>query len=148
MSAWPSQRQPPRPGASVTVASRNPASVESALAQLPAGSAGRAVEASSAEELAAFFQFLGDFDHFAYTAAGPLVPNPLAEYTAQAGQAFFELRLVAALDAIRLAVPRIRPGGSITMTSGTAAFRGSAAGFSARPRRARSSRRPERSPWN
>ena len=113
-------------GASVTVASRNPASVESALAQLPAGSARRAVEASSAEELAAFFQFLGDFDHFAYTAAGPLVPNPLAEYTAQAGQAFFELRLVAALDAIRLAVPRIRPGGSITMTSGTAAFRGSA----------------------
>ncbi len=113
-------------GASVAVASRNPASVESALAELPDGSAGRAVDASSAEELAAFFDFLGDFDHFAYTAAGPLVPTPLAEYTAEAGRAFFELRLVVALNAIRLAVPHIRPGGSITMTSGTAAFRGAA----------------------
>ena len=113
-------------GASVAVASRNPAAVESALAELPTGSAGRAVDASSTQELAAFFQFLGDFDHFAYTAAGHLVPTPLAEYTAEAGRAFFELRLVAALDAIRLAVPHIRPGGSITMTSGTAAFRGGA----------------------
>lgn len=40
-------------GASVVVASRNPASVKSALAELPAGSAGRAVDASSTEELAA-----------------------------------------------------------------------------------------------
>lgn len=36
-------------GASVTVASRNPASVESALAELPTGWAGRAVDASSTE---------------------------------------------------------------------------------------------------
>lgn len=106
------------------VASRNTASVKSALAELPAGSAGRAVDASSTEELAAFFEFAGDFDHFAYTAAGPLVSTPLAEYTVDKGRAFFELRLVAALDAICLAVPHIRPGGSITMTSGTAAFRG------------------------
>jgi NAD(P)-dependent dehydrogenase (short-subunit alcohol dehydrogenase family) len=113
-------------GAWVAVASRNSASVESALAELPAGSAGRAVDASSTEELEAFFQFIGDFDHFVYTAAGPLVPARLAEYTAEAGRAFFELRLVAALDAIRIAVPHIRPGGSITMTSGTAAFRGGA----------------------
>ena len=113
-------------GAWVAVASRNRASVESALAELPAGSAGRAVDASSAEELAAFFHFIGDFDHFVYTAAGALAPARLAEYTAKAGRAFFELRLVAALDAIRVAVPHIRPGGSITMTSGTAAFRGGA----------------------
>jgi NAD(P)-dependent dehydrogenase (short-subunit alcohol dehydrogenase family) len=116
-------------GASVVVASRNPASVTSALAELPAGSAGRAVDASSTEELAAFFEFVGDFDHFAYTAAGSLVSTPLAEYTTDKGRAFFELRVVTALDAIRLAVPHIRPGGSITMTSGTAAFRGGAGWF-------------------
>jgi NAD(P)-dependent dehydrogenase (short-subunit alcohol dehydrogenase family) len=116
-------------GASVAVASRNPASVESALADLPAGSVGRAVDASSPEELAAFFEFTGDFDHFAYTAADHLVPTTLAEYTADKGRAFFELRVVAALDAIRLAVPHIRPGGSITMTSGTAAFRGGTGWF-------------------
>jgi NAD(P)-dependent dehydrogenase (short-subunit alcohol dehydrogenase family) len=104
-------------GASVAVASRNPASVRSALAELPAGSVGHVVDASSTEDLAAFFELAGDFDHFAYTAADHLVPTPLADYTADKGRAFFELRLVAALDAIRLAVPHIRPGGSITMTS-------------------------------
>src|ERR1700729_1881442 len=116
-------------GASVVVASRNPASVSSALAELPAGSAGRAVDASSTEDLAAFFEFVGDFDHFAYTAAGPLVSTSLAEYSMDKGRAFLELRVVAALDAIRHAVPHIRPGGPITMTSGTAAFRGSAGWF-------------------
>src|ERR1700733_11412316 len=116
-------------GGSAGVPPRNPASVKSALAELPAGSAGRAVDASSTEELAAFFEFVGDFDHLAYTAAGPLVSTSLAGYTTSMGRAFFELRLVAALDAIRLAVPHIRPGGSITMTSGTAAFRGGAGWF-------------------
>jgi NAD(P)-dependent dehydrogenase (short-subunit alcohol dehydrogenase family) len=66
-------------GASVVVASRNPTSVKSALAELPAGSTARAVDASSTEELAAFFDFVGDFDHFAYTAAGPLVLQPQGE---------------------------------------------------------------------
>jgi NAD(P)-dependent dehydrogenase (short-subunit alcohol dehydrogenase family) len=116
-------------GASVAVASRNPASVRSALAELPAGSVGRVVDASSTEDLAAFFELAGDFDHFAYTAADHLVPIALADYTADKGRAFFELRLVAAIDAIRLAVPHIRPGGSITMTSGTAAFRGGTGWF-------------------
>lgn len=116
-------------GASVVVASRNPASVKSALAELPAGSAGRAVDASSTNELEAFFEFVGDFDHFAYTAAAPLVSTSLAEYTTEKARAFFELRLVTALEAIRLAVPHIRPGGSITMVSGTAAFRGGAGWF-------------------
>ncbi|HEY2508165.1 MAG TPA: SDR family oxidoreductase [Streptosporangiaceae bacterium] len=116
-------------GASVVVVSRDRASVESALAELPPGSAGHAVDASSAEDLAAFFDIVGEFDHFAYTAAGPLVSISLADYTADKGRAFFETRVVAALDAMRLAVPHIRPGGSITMTSGTAAFRGGAGWF-------------------
>lgn len=112
-------------GASVVVGSRNPASVKSALAELPAElAAGRAVDASSSEDLAAFFEWAGDFDHFAYTAAEHLVSMPLADYTPEAGRAFFELRLVAALNATRLAVPHVRTGGSITLISGTAAFRG------------------------
>ena len=32
--------------------------------------------------------------------------------------------MIAAFDAVRLAVPHIRPGGSVTLTSGTAAFQG------------------------
>lgn len=111
-------------GASVVVASRNAASVEAALAELPAGSAGRAVDASSTADLEAFFAAIGPFDHFVYTAGDNLAFTPLKDYTPDTGRAFFALRVVAALDAIRLAVPQIRPGGSITMTSGTAAFQG------------------------
>lgn len=111
-------------GASVVVASRNPASVEAALAELPAGSAGRAVDASSTTDLEAFFTSVGPFDHLVYTVGDDLAFTPLKDYTPDKGRAFFELRVVAAFDAIRLAVPHIRPGGSITMTSGTAAFQG------------------------
>jgi NAD(P)-dependent dehydrogenase (short-subunit alcohol dehydrogenase family) len=111
-------------GASVTIGSRNPASVERALAQLPEGSTGRIVDASSGGSLAAFFDGIGSFDHFAYTAADPLAGLPLADYTVEAGQSFFALRLVHALDAVRLAVPHLSEHGSITLTSGTAAFKG------------------------
>ena len=111
-------------GASVTVGSRNPASVERALAQLPEGSTGRIVDASSGGSLAAFFGGIGSFDHFAYTAADPLAGRPLADYTVEAGQSFFALRLVHALDAVRLAVPHLSRHGSVTLTSGTAAFKG------------------------
>jgi NAD(P)-dependent dehydrogenase (short-subunit alcohol dehydrogenase family) len=111
-------------GASVVVASRNPASVEAALAQLPAGSQGHVVDVSSAEGREDFFTAVGTFDHFAYTAAENIASVPLKDYTTEKGSSFLALRLIAALDAIRLAVPNIRPGGSITMTSGTAAFRG------------------------
>lgn len=111
-------------GASVTIASRNPASVERALTELPAGVEGRAVDASVSADLAAFFESVGEFDHFAYTAADNLVGSPLSEYSVETAQAFFGLRLVHALDAVRLAVPHLRAGGSITLTSGTAAFKG------------------------
>ena len=113
-------------GAAVVIGSRNPVSVESALAQLPAGVVGRTVDAASTDSLAEFFDRVGEFDHFAYTAAENLVPLPLADYTPERGQAFLALRLVYAFEAIRLAVPHIRAGGSITMTSGTAAYRGGA----------------------
>ena len=111
-------------GASVTIGSRNPASVERALTQLPEGITGRIVDASSGRSLAAFFDGIGSFDHFAYTAADPLAGLPLADYTVEAGQSFFALRLVHALDAVRLAVPHLSQSGSITLTSGTAAFKG------------------------
>jgi NAD(P)-dependent dehydrogenase (short-subunit alcohol dehydrogenase family) len=111
-------------GAHVAIASRNPDSVAAALAQLPQGSTGRAVDASSSSELDAFFTEIGEFDHFAYTAADHLASTPLPDYTPEKARTFLELRLVHAFEAVRLAVPRIRPGGSITLTSGTAAFKG------------------------
>lgn len=111
-------------GARVTIGSRSPASVERALAELPDGVIGRQVDVESPEQLAAFFDAAGNFDHFAYTAADPLVGAPLVDYTVQDGFRFLGLRLVHALDAVRLAVPQLHEGGSITLTSGTAAFKG------------------------
>jgi NAD(P)-dependent dehydrogenase (short-subunit alcohol dehydrogenase family) len=111
-------------GAAVIVGSRNSASVDSALAQLPDGVVGYTVDASSTASLADFFERIGEFDHFAYTAAGNLTPLSLADYSPAIGHEFLGLRLVYAFEAIRLAVPHLRAGGSITMTSGTAAYTG------------------------
>ena len=116
-------------GASVVVASRNPTKVKSALAELPTGSEGYTVDASSSEELAAFFEHVGEFDHLAYTAGDNLVPITLDAYTPEQGRAFLELRVVRALEAVRLAVPHLRADGSVTLTSGTAAYRGGAGWF-------------------
>jgi NAD(P)-dependent dehydrogenase (short-subunit alcohol dehydrogenase family) len=111
-------------GATVVIASRRPESVERALASLPAGVEGHAVDAASSPALEAFFARVGAFDHLVYTAGDSLTPTALADYTPEIGRAFLDLRVVRALDAIRLAVPHLRAGGSITLTSGTAAYRG------------------------
>jgi NAD(P)-dependent dehydrogenase (short-subunit alcohol dehydrogenase family) len=111
-------------GASVTIGSRNPASIDRALAELPAGVHGRAVDATVSQEVDDFFDGVGEFDHFAYTAAENLVGRPLSEFSVDSAQAFFGLRVVHALDAVRLAVPHLSTNGSITLTSGTAAFKG------------------------
>ncbi|MCS5497723.1 SDR family oxidoreductase [Cnuibacter physcomitrellae] len=111
-------------GAAVTIASRNPASIERALGALPTGVLGRAVDAASSSDVAAFFDGVGEFDHLAYTAAENLVGRTLDQITPEISQEFFGLRLFHAIDAVRLAVPHLRPGGSITLTSGTAAFKG------------------------
>ncbi|MDT4979581.1 MAG: hypothetical protein QOG07_1460, partial [Pseudonocardiales bacterium] len=116
-------------GASVVVASHNATRVRSAVAQLPTGSEGYPVDASSSEELAALFEQVGEFDHLAYTAGDNLVPLTLDAYTPAQGRAFLELRVVSALEAVRLAMPHLRPGGSVTLTSGTAAYRGGAGWF-------------------
>ena len=116
-------------GASVVVASRKPTSVASALAELPDTAEGYPVDASSSAALVDFFGHLGAFDHFVYTAGDNLVPATLDTYTPEQGRAFLELRVVRAFESVRLAVPHMRSGGSVTLTSGTAAWRGGTGWF-------------------
>jgi len=111
-------------GARVVIASRNPESVAAAVERLPGSASGQAVDASSSAGLADFFEGVGAFDHLVYTAAGNLVSMPLRDYTPEKARDFLGLRLVSALEAVRLAVPHLAPAGSITLTSGTAAFKG------------------------
>jgi NAD(P)-dependent dehydrogenase (short-subunit alcohol dehydrogenase family) len=113
-------------GAQIVVGSSRQSTVDTALASLPAGVTGLTVDAGSSESLAAFLDAAGDIDHFVYTAGENLIPLPLADYTQEQGATFLHLRVVAAIDAVRLAVPHMRLGSSIILTSGSAAFRGGA----------------------
>lgn len=111
-------------GAEVVVGSRRAGAVESALAELGPRASGHVVDASSDDDLTRFFAGVGPFDHLVYTAAENLSSVPLADYTPQVGFDFFGLRVVHAFNAVRHAVPLIRDGGSISLMSGSAAWRG------------------------
>ena len=113
-------------GAQVVIGSRSQRSVERALAELPATVTGRPADVTDPGSVAAFFAATGAFDHLVYTAGDALARGPVAAYDPDAAAAFFDVRLFRALDAVRLALPTLAPAGSITLTSGAAAFHGGA----------------------
>jgi NAD(P)-dependent dehydrogenase (short-subunit alcohol dehydrogenase family) len=100
-------------GADVTVVSR---SVDKALAVLPPGTTGRAVDLSDPSQVDALFAELGEIDHLVYTAGEPLALMPLETLDLDAARGFFTLRYFGALAAVRAA--RVRA--SITLTTGIA----------------------------
>jgi NAD(P)-dependent dehydrogenase (short-subunit alcohol dehydrogenase family) len=110
-------------GAEVVVVSSRPASVDRALADLPAGSSGRAADLTDTGRVHALFGELGAFDHLVFTAGGPLELVKLADMDTDVARQLFGLRYFGALAAVQAAVPRLRPGGSITLTSGIAGQR-------------------------
>jgi NAD(P)-dependent dehydrogenase (short-subunit alcohol dehydrogenase family) len=60
-----------RGGAEVTVISRQPASVDRALAELPPGVRGRTAELTDPAAVRSLFGDLGDIDHVVFTAGEP-----------------------------------------------------------------------------
>jgi NAD(P)-dependent dehydrogenase (short-subunit alcohol dehydrogenase family) len=110
-------------GAEVTVVSSRKASVERALAELPPGTAGHAVDLTDAASVQTFFGELGDIDHLVYTAGESLLVNTLDALDLGAARRFFDLRYFGALTAAQAAAPHLRPGGSITLTTGGALAR-------------------------
>lgn len=110
-------------GAQVIIASSRQARVDEAMASLPAGSQGHALDLSDAKAVQALFAGIGAFDHLAYTAGESLQLATLADLDLEAARRFFELRYWGALGAAKAAAPFLRPGGSITFTSGTAGRR-------------------------
>lgn len=113
-------------GAQVVVGSRSDQSVKRALALLPGNAVGRPVDVTAPESVRSFFAEIGEFDHLAYTAGGELPGTVIADFSPEEAHAFFDTRLFRALDSVRAALPTLRASGSITLTSGTAAFRGGA----------------------
>jgi NAD(P)-dependent dehydrogenase (short-subunit alcohol dehydrogenase family) len=105
------------------VASSRQASVDAALVRLGAQASGAAVTVTDAGAVARFLDGVGPFDHLVYTAGEALSLMPLAEFDLGRAQAFFQTRYFGALTVAHVAAPRLRPGGSITLTSGSAADR-------------------------
>jgi NAD(P)-dependent dehydrogenase (short-subunit alcohol dehydrogenase family) len=107
-------------GADVTVGSSRKASVERALAELPAGTAGHVVDLTDAAAVRTFFGHLGHIDHLVYTAGESLLVGVIDVLDLDAARRFFDLRYFGALAAAQASAPHLRPGGSITLTTGSA----------------------------
>lgn len=103
------------------VASRNQASVDRALATLPDHARGHTVDLADPEALGRFADEVGVIEHLVFTAGEALQMYPLADITAAAIADLFGTRFAGQLQAVRVFAPRLTAGGSITLTSGTAA---------------------------
>lgn len=110
-------------GAAVTIASSNQGRLKAALAQLPETCEGAVVDTRDEAGVAALFDRIGELDHLVYTAGDTVRPQPLADLTLDAARELFEVRFWGAVTAVKHAARRVRPGGSIVLTSGTVAVR-------------------------
>jgi NAD(P)-dependent dehydrogenase (short-subunit alcohol dehydrogenase family) len=110
-------------GAKIVIVSHNPDRLREALAQLPEGSEGYPVDLSREENIKNFFDRTGSFDHLVYTAGENLNLNLISETVVDKARDFFGLRFWSAFAAVKYGAPKLSPGGSICLTSGTASAR-------------------------
>jgi NAD(P)-dependent dehydrogenase (short-subunit alcohol dehydrogenase family) len=110
-------------GARVTIASRSPDRLTSALARLPRGVTSATIDASDADGVAAFFRADAAWDHVVVTASatrtGPARDLPMSDAHADMQSKFWSAYHVG-----RSA--RIAAGGSLTFVSGVYSVRPSA----------------------
>jgi NAD(P)-dependent dehydrogenase (short-subunit alcohol dehydrogenase family) len=117
-------------GAIPIVVSRQQSSVDRALAQLPEQARGATVDLTDLSAMERLAADIGDIEHLVFTAGESLALVSLADLAPDIINRYYQTRLVGALSAIRVFGPRITAGGSITLTSGTAAEQ---PGFGAMP---------------
>jgi NAD(P)-dependent dehydrogenase (short-subunit alcohol dehydrogenase family) len=108
-------------GAIPIVVSRRQSSVDRALSELPDQARGATVDLTDPASLDRLAEDIGDIDHLVFTAGESLELSPLADLTPDIVNRFFQTRFVGALSAVRVFAPHLTAGGSITLTSGTAA---------------------------
>ncbi|BBA99697.1 putative short chain dehydrogenase [Actinacidiphila reveromycinica] len=112
-----------RAGAEVTIASSDEGRVAAALAELPDACEGAVVDTRDEEAVAALFARVGELDHVVFTAGDAVRPQPLADLSLEAARQLLEVRFWGTVATVKYAAPRIRPGGSIALTSGTVSVR-------------------------
>ena len=108
-------------GAIPIVASRQQSSVDRALAQLPEQARGTTVDLTDLPAMEQVAIDVGVIEHLVFSAGESLELVPRAVLTPDVFSRFFQTRFIVALTAVRVFGPRITSGGSITLTSGTAA---------------------------
>ncbi|GAB3394032.1 SDR family oxidoreductase [Amycolatopsis echigonensis] len=105
-------------GASVTIASSGKERLDAALAELPDTCEGFVTDVRDGANVAALFEHVGELDHLVYTAGDALDQRPLAELPLDVARSLFDVRFWGVVAAAKHAAQRIRPGGSIVLTSG------------------------------
>jgi len=110
-------------GAEIIIASSRQQRVDEALAALPQGSQGYAVDLTDEQQIATLFEQVGEFDHLVFTAGETLQLNEFSTIKIDDAKQFFNVRYWGALMAAKYASPLIRKGGSITLTNGTIGLR-------------------------
>lgn len=113
-------------GASVVIASRQRAGVDTALARLASpGAGGTTIDVTDETSVAAFFGGVGAFDHLAYTAGDWTAAGsgPIRDLDLGAAGDIFRVRFWGALAAVKHALKRLASDGSITLTDGVIAHR-------------------------
>lgn len=116
-------------GARVTIVGRSPERLARARRELGDETQVRAIAADIAQEtdVVRLFEAAGDLDHLVTTAVDASY-QPVTELEPAAAQRVIDSKLIGPLLLAKHGAPRIRTGGSITFTSGIAAYRPSRGG--------------------
>jgi NAD(P)-dependent dehydrogenase (short-subunit alcohol dehydrogenase family) len=112
-----------REGAAVVIASSRRERLDRALASFRSGAEGEVVDVADEAQVRALFERIGTFDHLVFTAGENLQLEPLAAMQVERARGFVNVRFWGAFMAAKYGSPRIRPGGSITLTNGIAGLR-------------------------
>jgi NAD(P)-dependent dehydrogenase (short-subunit alcohol dehydrogenase family) len=110
-------------GAGVVIVSSNRQRIDQALKELPAGSEAHAVNLSQEQNIKAFFDSIGNFDHLVYCAGENLSLAPIADTDIDQARQFFTVRFWGAYTTVKYAASHINAGGSIGLMGGNAGLR-------------------------
>lgn len=111
-----------RSGASIILASRSAGKLEGAASSLP-GAATETVDLADEATISQLFERIGPIDHVVITARQPQKPAPFLTVDTATIRAAFDVKFWGQYLVAKHAASRIKSGGSITFTSGTASIR-------------------------
>jgi NAD(P)-dependent dehydrogenase (short-subunit alcohol dehydrogenase family) len=110
-------------GAELVIVSSNAQRNQEAVKSLGGKAEGHTLDLMDERAIQIFFEKLGSFDHFVFTAGDTLHLSELAAMDLKNARKAFELRYWSALAAVKYGSPRIRTGGSVVLTTGIAGQR-------------------------